>query len=428
MKPIYAMMWKERKIDMMSKSNDYQSAFSNTVFIRTWLASLISQLGNQITIFIIPVWIITTTNSPIAASVVNLIPMLIGIFVSPIAGVFADSRSRRKIMILSDLVSFTVMIILSVQSKNPDMSFIVIIVLLSIRSLSSTFFSPSSSAALVTIVEENELTSAIAIQQMTRQFVSILGPLFCGWLIATTSTSTGLFIDSGTYLMSVLILLFCVFPKDVKSKHKIKIKQGIFSTLKLIRHNKLLMNLLFSAVIMNFLGSATFLCIQFGLLNELQVTKQAYGAIFAMSPAGMTLGIAFSKQVNINRKGLFIAISLVLTGIFNLLMGLSSSTIMFGFLFFLSGVAFGMSNAMYSYLYRTLIPIDMQGKFFGLLNSIAKIAAPLGVAISGLILTKVNAFHMIVVIGVLVCMVGLNMIRIRSIRHFTILKPDEKVS
>ena len=52
-------------------------------------------------------------------------------------------------------------------------------------------------------------------------------------------------------------------------------------------------------------------------------------------------------------------------GIFNAAMGTTVNPVLFSVYYFLSGIAFGVSNVYFGVLYRKLIPNEVQGRFFG---------------------------------------------------------------
>lgn len=125
-----------------------------------------------------------------------------------------------------------------------------------------------------------------------------------------------------------------------------------------------------------------------------------WSIIFISSPIGIIVGSICSKVLKFNKE--LISNSFVFVGImgfFNILMGLSLNPILFSIMFFFSGVAFGISNIYFGVLYRKLVPNNKQGRFFGFLNAILMIAAPIGQIIVGIILEFVNVNLSFIVCG-----------------------------
>ena len=62
-------------------------------------------------------------------------------------------------------------------------------------------------------------------------------------------------------------------------------------------------------------------------------------------------------------------------------MGTTLNPVLFSVYYFLSGIAFGVSNIYFGVLYRKLIPNEVQGRFL-VLNSLLLVSTPVGIAIT----------------------------------------------
>lgn len=71
-------------------------------FFIIWTGQLVSMLGTNLTSFGLGVWIYEQTGRATPFAMTALFATLPGLFLSPIAGVFADRYNRRKLMILAD--------------------------------------------------------------------------------------------------------------------------------------------------------------------------------------------------------------------------------------------------------------------------------------------------------------------------------------
>ncbi|KZE03965.1 putative permease [Bacillus mycoides] len=70
------------------------------------------------------------------------------------------------------------------------------------------------------------------------------------------------------------------------------------------------------------------------------------------------------------------------------------------------GIAFGVSNVYFGVLYRKLIPNEMQGRFFGFLNSLLLVSTPIGIAITGFSLEAIAASTIFIIIGIITFLVS----------------------
>ena len=99
-----------------------------------------------------------------------------------------------------------------------------------------------------------------------------------------------------------------------------------------------------------------------------------------------------------------------LMGIFNVAMGMFAhchQIYYFIAAYFISGIFFGLSNTQFGIFYKKCIPKEVQGRFFGFLNSILLIATPAGNLINGFFIEAMNASTSIVLLGGVTCIAGL---------------------
>lgn len=383
-----------------NKSNSESSIWKNHIFIKVYLSTFISNLGDKLVVFILPLWILSVTESPFLVSIVNAVIVATTALLTPFTGTMADRFSRRALMINADILKFFVMVALVVLVNENNFSFYIVLVLLILRSFGTSLSAPATNAAIVTFVEEKHIEDAVALRQTMNQIVTTMAPLLGGVLVGIISYKGIFFIDALTFLISIMILASLKFPKDIS----IKKKRGFFEDMKngilIILNNTLLKILLLSAALINILGSALFLCLQVFVVREMDLSTLWWGIVFASSPVGVIIGSLLSRKIKINKD--FVSSSFIfvcIVGVLNILMGLTYNPWLFSFLYFCSGIAFGVSNVYFGVLYRKIVPMEKQGRFFGLLNSVLLISTPIGITLTGLILERVTSSTLIIIIG-----------------------------
>ncbi|PEP13992.1 MFS transporter [Bacillus wiedmannii] len=380
-----------------SKINN--TIWKNNIFVRVYLSTFISNLGDRLVVFILPLWVMSITKSSFLVSILNAVLLLTTVLLTPFTGTMADRFPRRILMIYADILRFFVMFTL-VIIIDYNFSFYLLLFLLILRSIGTSLSAPAANAAIVTFVKKNHLEEAVALRQTMIQIVTIGAPLLGGALVGIINYKGIFIIDTLTFLISIIILCSLKFPKDIAIKNKRNFFDDMKDGINLLFNNNLLKVLLISAAIINVLGSSLFLCLQVFVVRDMNLSNYWWGIVFSSSPIGVIIGSFFSRKIKINREILsssFIFIFIV--GFFNILMGLTLNPWLFSLLYFCSGFAFGVSNVYFGVLYRKIIPNDKQGRFFGLLNSILLISAPIGITLTGLILETLKSSILIIIIG-----------------------------
>ncbi|MED3021231.1 MULTISPECIES: MFS transporter [Bacillus cereus group] len=389
------------------EENSTSSIWSNKVFAYFFLASCISLIGNSMVTLVLPLWVMKLTNSPLLVSGINVAIAMAAILFAPVTGTLADRMSRRKLMIIADVMRCIVMICVAVIAFYNKMLYIPLLLLLIIRSIGSALFTPASNAALVTYVEEKHVQQAITLRQISIQIISVAIPLMASFLISIFNFHGVFMLDAITFFISFLILMKIKFPRELKVEKKKSFYEDFKEGFSLLKSNQSLKMLLMSAAIINLLGAACMmLSLQVIVVREMDLSMQWYSIVFAASPIGILIGAFITKKIRTYKTITTAFIFTAIMGIFNAAMGTTVNPVLFSVYYFLSGIAFGVSNVYFGVLYRKLIPNEVQGRFFGFLSSLLLVSTPVGIAITGYFLGSISASIVFIIIGIITFLVS----------------------
>ncbi len=194
-----------------------------------WAAQFISASGDALFLPCLA-WIAGRTSDGqigvgLAVFIVHLPYLLLG----PLAGAWVDRSDRRRIMVISDLLRSVLLLGLPfVAAWWGGMDFALIAVVGFLLASFSTPFGPARDALLPTIVGQRSLPRWNAIIQTSGQFAMIAGLVLGGLLLGDAGEADGeiervlwvLQIDGATFLVSALLLMFLVLPKDAAAPRK----------------------------------------------------------------------------------------------------------------------------------------------------------------------------------------------------------------
>ncbi|EDX65911.1 MFS transporter [Bacillus cereus] len=388
------------------EENSTSSIWSNKIFPYFFLASCISLIGNSMVTLVLPLWVMKLTNSPLLVSGVNVAIATAAILFAPVTGTLADRMSRRKLMIIADVMRCIVMILIAVIAFYNKMLYIPLLILLIIRSIGSALFTPASNAALVTYVEEKHVQQAITLRQISIQIISVAIPLMASFLISLFNFHGVFVLDAITFFISFLILMNIKFPRELKIEKKKSFYEDFKEGFSIFNSNQSLKTLLMSAAVINLLGAACMLSLQVIVVREMDLSTRWYSIVFAASPIGILIGAFITKKVRTYKTITTAFICTAIMGIFNAAMGTTVNPVLFSVYYFLSGIAFGVSNVYFGVLYRKLIPNEVQGRFFGFLSSLLLVSTPVGIALTGYFLESISASIVFIIIGIITFLVS----------------------
>ncbi len=179
---------------------------NNPDFTRLWLAQVVSLLGDWFNTIVLAVLVEEYSGgSGLAVSLFLLARFVPPMLVGPWAGVLVDRFSRKRLLILSDLLRALVVLLL-LLADGPHMLWLVY-VLTALQFTLSAVFEPGRNALLPTLLPKEGLVLANTLGSVTWSTMLAAGAIAGGIVASQLGTSAALVIDSLTFLVSALLIM-----------------------------------------------------------------------------------------------------------------------------------------------------------------------------------------------------------------------------
>jgi MFS transporter, DHA3 family, macrolide efflux protein len=362
------------------------------------ISKLISTFGAQVYAFAISFYILQLTGSATSFAtnlICNLLPRTLA---SPIAGYVADKYSRKKIIIISQIATTVTIMTLLVVTLTSGLSLLAIYVTTSILSLTSMFSGVTFTASITGLIDKDRIQRAMSLNQMSISFAAIASPAVGGLLYGAVSMSTFLIIYICASVVAVMLeatMDFNLFAKRAPKEEgqpKESMWQGLKAGVNYLKLQKLVMTMIWIALLINFLFGAFEVGYSFILIEKMKMDSQLFGltqGAFAVGMLLMSIYFSMGKEVKypflVSKRGI-IALGLIMAAIgIPLVIEFSSvltffyyATIMFSF-----GVTVMIVNTPLNVLLQKEIDDDFKGRVFSILETMAMALMPLGMVIYG---------------------------------------------
>jgi MFS family permease len=183
-------------------------------FRRIWAGQMVSGIGSQLTLVAVSFQAYALTRSTLVVGLVGvaqLVPLLGGALWG---GTLADAMDRRKVLVGTQLAMAAAVggLVTNAAMARPALwpLFLCTAVGAGLQGVDW----PTRRAALPMIVDETDLTAAIALQTASQQLAVVAGPALGGVLIATIGLSAVDGIDASTYAaaFAAAVLLPALVP------------------------------------------------------------------------------------------------------------------------------------------------------------------------------------------------------------------------
>src|SRR5713226_10473716 len=167
----------------------------------------ISQVGDGIFTVAIAWRVYQSYSTPAALSIVGIAFFLPRLLVTIVGGVLSDRFDRRWTMVVADCGRAAAVGLLAAISLDPGRELVAIVLLVAFQGVAGSLFGPAQTALIPEIVAAEELGRANSLRTMVGPLAwSVAGPALGGALIANLGTAAAFWVDSGTYVVSVVTL------------------------------------------------------------------------------------------------------------------------------------------------------------------------------------------------------------------------------
>jgi MFS family permease len=225
----------------------------NRSFQMLWIGQVLSDLGSGFGTLAYPLLILALTHSPVTAGAVGTVTAAVAFAARLPAGALADRLDRRKTMMVCDGVRALVLGALAVAVAVHVIVWPVVLLVAVVDRVGDTIFTPASTAALPSIVENQQLESAWAATE-ARQYAASLGGPALGGVLFSLGRAVPFVGDTISYGISVLTSsrIRGQFSSTSTETHRAGLWSEAFEGVRVIWHDALLRAVIIQAPLINF--------------------------------------------------------------------------------------------------------------------------------------------------------------------------------
>jgi hypothetical protein len=186
-----------------SRARDLVQPLGQRDFRRMWLAAVVSECGDWLTVAAAVAWAYERSGTTLVAAVL-LARMIPPVALSLWAGALADRLERRALMVGSDLVR-----VLLVGATAVSLALghtIAVLALIAAAAAAGAFFAPAAGALLPRLVAPSLLVRANALLGFTRETSMVLGLLAGAGLVALAGPWLAVALDAASFAASAALL------------------------------------------------------------------------------------------------------------------------------------------------------------------------------------------------------------------------------
>ncbi|MDY4840665.1 MAG: MFS transporter [Lachnospiraceae bacterium] len=396
-------------------------------FLLLWVGEFISSIGGGMTSFGLGVYVFSKTGSATAMTLVTLVGFLPTILLGAPAGVLADRYDRRLLMMLGDGLSGLGVLFIFLCMLQGNAALWQICLGVGISAVFSSLMAPAYRATVTDLLTKEEYAKASGLVSLADSARYLISPVLAGILLAVSDMKLILGIDIATFFVTVAVT--AVVKKGLVTKKQEEVSgftQALKEGWQAITIKKGVLNLVLLASVMTcFMGFMQVLCepmiLSFCDSKTLGIAETICAC--GMLVSSLMLGMKGAKGSYVRMLWL----ALFGAGIAMAACGVAENIVLIciaGFLFF---AMLPFANTALDYLTRTNIPVNLQGRAWGLIGVISQLGYIVAYVLAGVCADGIGkkmqigvgrgAAVVIIIAGILLSVTALFIINNQKIRE-----------
>ena len=331
----------------------------------------VNKIGNMLYDYGNSVWLASMgTIGQTVLGMYQISELVTSILVNPFGGVISDRFSRRRILMVTDLVCGILCLAISFI-RNDSWMIGALIGANIVQAIAFAFSRPANKAIITELVEKDELVLYNSRLELVMQVVSVSSPVLSFLVLQFASLRITLVLDALSFFLAFgLVALLPKKEEKTLGEKKLTFKV-IFSDIKegvhYIVKQKEIFFLLVMASSVNFFFAAFNYLLPFS--NQLYGVQGAYATILTMGAIGSIVGALLASKIKASMEMLLFL--LALTGLGVMIMGLTLPS----YLTFSGNFVCELFMTIFNIHFFTQVQTKVEGEYLGrVLSSIYTLA------------------------------------------------------
>ena len=296
--------------------------------------------------------------------------LVTSILVNPFGGVISDRFSRRKILMVTDLVCGILCLAISFI-RNDSWMIGALIGANIVQAIAFAFSRPANKAIITELVEKDELVLYNSRLELVLQVVSVSSPVLSFLVLQFASLRITLVLDALSFFLAFGLVVLLPKKEEKTMGEKKLTFRVIFSDIKEGVHYIVKQKEIFFLLVMT--SSVNFFFAAFNYLlpfsNQLYGIQGAYATILTMGAIGSIVGALLASKIKASMEMLLFL--LALTGLGVMIMGLTLPS----YLTFSGNFVCELFMTIFNIHFFTQVQTKVEGEYLGrVLSSIYTLA------------------------------------------------------
>jgi len=342
----------------------------NRNFRCLWIGQLISALGDRLTqMGILTFIMVVSGDKGDRMAFITFFSLLPFLLFGPLFGALVDRYSRKKIMILADILRAILVAFIPIIWINTHSIPVIIVWFFFLGSLTA-LFSPAKMGVITNITDKDILLEANSMIVTTGMVATLIGTLIAGAVIKITGVKPAFYVNSLTYFISAWFIFRIIYAEpqrfvDTSGKIYPALIGDIKAGIRYIRRHGLILSLILLSSAFSFISSFAYILILNYGSYVLKRGPLGIGILLSSAGFGMLIGSAIllkgKDKVNFEK---LLYVSFLIIGLFCLVFVLKPAFYLTLVALFCAGIGAAILTITLDTILQRVTPNELKGKIF----------------------------------------------------------------
>lgn len=362
-------------------------------FLILWSTQSLSLLGSSMTNFTLVLWTYEEKGSALTTALLSVCSYAPYVIMSIFAGALSDKWNKKVTMLASDSFAALCTVTVLVLLKTGHLEIWHLYCLNGLNGLMGTVQQPAGDVAISLITPKEHYQKVSGLRSFSNSLVNILVPVAATTIFAAFGLDAVIYFDLSTFAVAFVALCFFVeipIVQEIKEKGE-SVIESAKGGLQYLREHRGILDLIL------FLAGINLTASMYNAAFPAMLLSRSGGGESALATVNAVIGIAMlagslaasalpapKSRVRLICNTLFLSMS---TENFFLAFGDSVPVWCLGAI--LGWVWVPIMNANMDVLFRSYIPVTMQGRVYSARNTLQFFTIPIGYFLGGILVDKV---------------------------------------
>ncbi len=362
-------------------------------FLILWLTQSFSSLGSSMTNFALIVWSYQQQGSALTTALLSVCSYAPYVAMSIFAGALSDKWNKKATLLICDTAAAACTVAVLVLLQTGLLRIGHLYALNAVNGLMNTVQQPAADVTISLLTPKKHYQKVSGLRSLSSSLVSMLTPALATALLTLSGLPSVILFDLFTFAAAFVTLLcgIRIPAAAVDGGPRESVWQSAKGGLRYLRQNRVILHLMLFLAGINLIASLYNAALPAMLLSKEGGGQAALGIVESVSGIALLFGSAAASllpppksRVRVICNSLLLAMSTE-----NFFLALGGSVPVWAVGALLGWIGIPLMNANMDVLFRSTIPLAMQGRVYAARNTLQFFTIPVGYFLGGFLVDSV---------------------------------------